>query len=272
MNPLISVCIPSYNNSSFIAETIRSVLAQTYENFEIIIVDDCSTDNTVEIIKGFNDRRISLFENASNLGMHGNWNKSLSLAKGEFIKLLCGDDLIYPSCLELQLAAFQEPLNQNVSLVACKRKIITADGKEFFGSFYKLRPGKYTGSRAMKLCVSLGTNLIGEPMAVLLRASVFKQNHIVLASNNYMIDMDMYSKFLVGKELVMQNNVLAAFRIYGKSMSGSLGLQHAKYFNEFVAQKSLSNDFGVKWYHRTVGKFLEFNLNLARNLIFKLSR
>src|SRR5690349_581871 len=106
MNPLISICIPAYNNEAYIAETISSVLSQTYSVFEIIIVDDCSTDNTVEVVRKFNDHRIRFYQNEKNLGMHGNWNRALSLAKGEYVKLLCGDDTIFPGCLQKQLDEF----------------------------------------------------------------------------------------------------------------------------------------------------------------------
>ncbi|HWY12168.1 MAG TPA: glycosyltransferase family 2 protein [Bacteroidia bacterium] len=272
MNPLISICIPSYNNADYITETISSVLNQTYQNFEIIIVDDCSKDNTVELIKSIADPRIKLVVNDTNLGMHGNWNKALSLGKGEYLKLLCGDDLIYPRCLELQLKEFEKKENQDVVMVACRRKVIRSDGKESLGALYKLRPGKYNGKSAVKYCVSFGTNLIGEPMSVLFKASVFRENNIVLGSNNYLIDLDMYFKLLKYGKLIVQNDYLAAFRIYNASMTSSLGLKHSKYFNEFISQKNMKADFGVKWYHLFIGRILAFNINIARNIILYLNK
>lgn len=272
MNPLISVCIPAYNNSAYISETINSILSQSYPNLELVIVDDRSTDDTAAQIKKFSDRRIRFYENDRNLGMHGNWNRALSLCTGEYIKLVCGDDLIHPDCLSRQLAVFMAPGNEGLALVACKRKIVTDEGKEMFGSFYKLPGGKYSGRAVMKACVSLGTNLIGEPMAVLLKGDVLRENGIVLGSNNYMIDMDMYSKMLQHGGLVMMKEFLASFRVHAGSMTGSMGMKkHSQQFREFVNQPWLRKAFGVSGLHRALGRLIEFNLSLARGLVIKMS-
>ena len=102
-SPLISVILPTYNGENEIADTLESVLNQTYTNLEIIIVDDCSTDKTVEIIKSYNDSRIKLHINETNLGIGENTNKALSLATGEFIMMQDHDDISSPSRAELQL-------------------------------------------------------------------------------------------------------------------------------------------------------------------------
>jgi len=271
MSSQISICIPSYNNEAYIAATINSVLNQSYTNFELIIVDDCSKDKTWDIINSFNDARIKVYQNEKNLGMHGNWIKVLSLASGEYIKLLCGDDIIYPLCLELQINSFQKPENNDLVMVVCRRKIITASGEVMFGSFYKLRPGKYSGKAAMRYCAFFGTNLIGEPMSVLFKSSIFKQNQIALGSNNYLIDLDLYSKLLKYGSLIVLKDFLAAFRIYSTSMSGSLGWKHAGYFKDFIYEERFKKDFGLAWYHRAFGTFVTYGITLARNVIIKLS-
>ena len=102
-SPLISVILPTYNGEKHIVETLESVLNQTYTNLEIIIVDDCSTDKTVEIIKSYNDSRIKLHINETNIGIGENTNKALSLATGEFIMMQDHDDISSPSRAELQL-------------------------------------------------------------------------------------------------------------------------------------------------------------------------
>ena len=99
---LVSVILPTFNGELFIADTLQSVLDQTYKNLEIIIVDDCSTDKTVEIIKTFNDERIKLYVNEKNLGIGENSNTALSLATGEFIMMQDHDDISSPSRAELQ--------------------------------------------------------------------------------------------------------------------------------------------------------------------------
>jgi glycosyltransferase involved in cell wall biosynthesis len=93
-SPLISVVLATYNGSRFLAHQLESVIKQSYRNIEIIIVDDCSTDNTISIIGNFiaQDNRIQLFQNTTNLGYIKNFEKGCSLAKGKFIALCDQDD------------------------------------------------------------------------------------------------------------------------------------------------------------------------------------
>ena len=83
--PKVSVCIPVYNGSDYIAYAIQSVLAQTYKNFNLIVCDNCSTDNTEEIVRNFEDPRLSYVRNNKNLGLVGNENRCLELSKGDYI-------------------------------------------------------------------------------------------------------------------------------------------------------------------------------------------
>lgn len=90
---LVSVIMPSYNSSKYIKASIKSVLGQEYKNLELIIVDDCSKDNTVDIIKSFSDTRIKLFVNETNQGAALSRNKALREAKGKYIAFLDSDDV-----------------------------------------------------------------------------------------------------------------------------------------------------------------------------------
>jgi glycosyltransferase involved in cell wall biosynthesis len=102
-NPLISVLMTSYNREDYIAEAIESVLASTYQNFELIISDDASSDRTVEIANTFlkRDSRVRVFQNEANLGDYPNRNKAATYARGKYIKYLDADDVIYPFGLEI---------------------------------------------------------------------------------------------------------------------------------------------------------------------------
>ena len=105
MDQLVSIIMPSYNTGRFIAETVNSVLAQTYTNWEIIIVDDCSTDNTDEIVAQFlSDSRIKYLKNEKNSGAAVSRNRALREAKGKWIAFLDSDDLWAPDKLERQIA------------------------------------------------------------------------------------------------------------------------------------------------------------------------
>ena len=101
-NPKVSVLIPTYNYAHYLPEAIDSVLAQTFEDFEVIIVDNCSTDNTEEIVMEYlqKDKRIQYFKNEENIGPYRNYNQCLLYASGEYIKFLNADDKFAPTLLE----------------------------------------------------------------------------------------------------------------------------------------------------------------------------
>lgn len=101
--PLVSVLMTSYNREKYISTAIESVLASTYTNFELIVVDDCSTDRTVEIVKSYaeRDKRVRLYINERNLGQFGNRNLAAKYANGKFLKYLDSDDYMYPTGLEV---------------------------------------------------------------------------------------------------------------------------------------------------------------------------
>ena len=109
MSGLVSIIMPSYNTAKFISETIESVLAQTYPNWELIIVDDCSTDNTDEVVKPYlSDPRISYIKNDKNSGAAVSRNRALRAAKGKWIAFLDSDDLWMPEKLEKQVSFMKE--------------------------------------------------------------------------------------------------------------------------------------------------------------------
>lgn len=108
MSELVSIIMPSYNTAEYISDSIRSVQAQTYENWELIIVDDCSTDNSMEVISAFNEPRIRLLKNEKNSGAAISRNYALREAKGKWIAFLDSDDTWVPEKLEKQIRFMKE--------------------------------------------------------------------------------------------------------------------------------------------------------------------
>ncbi|WP_026491149.1 glycosyltransferase family 2 protein [Butyrivibrio sp. XPD2002] len=103
MDELVSIIMPSYNTEQYISDSIKSIQAQIYENWELLIVDDCSTDNTVEVIKSFNEPRIRLFYNEKNSGAAISRNYALREARGKWIAFLDSDDTWGPEKLLKQI-------------------------------------------------------------------------------------------------------------------------------------------------------------------------
>jgi glycosyltransferase involved in cell wall biosynthesis len=123
----VSVCIPSYNAGKFIHATIKSVLDSEYQNFEIIVNDDASTDNTSEVVHSFQDSRIKFYQNDTNNGTVKNWNLAIKNGCGEYTGLLNHDDLYGP--FWLTFAVHQLEKNPHIGWIASAHRIIDKNGK-----------------------------------------------------------------------------------------------------------------------------------------------
>lgn len=104
MSDLVSIVMPAYNNERYVGATIRTVLAQTHRDWELLFVDDASTDKTVEIVESFHDPRIRIYRNAHNQGAALSRNRALREARGKWIAFLDADDWWHPEKLKRQLA------------------------------------------------------------------------------------------------------------------------------------------------------------------------
>ncbi len=132
--PLLSVCIPTYNGARYVAETISSVLDQSFADFELILVDDCSSDSTKEILKSFDDERIKYFENHERLGLVENWNRCIELASGEYICIFHHDDLMLQQNLEQKMGILSN--NPKVGFVYSDVMIIDGRGNILYENWY----------------------------------------------------------------------------------------------------------------------------------------
>lgn len=167
--PLVSVIIPSYNHAQYIKTAIESVLAQTYPNIELIIVDDGSTDDSHDVIRQYeNNPRVSVILNSENRGQSAVFNQALELARGEFVSLLPSDDWYLPEKTERQVAKFLES-DPEVGVVYCR-------GQRFFEDTNEYRDVNlpaFTGWVADKF-ISWGAFVY--PVTPLFRRSVFKDS------------------------------------------------------------------------------------------------
>lgn len=130
-HPTISVCVPIFNGSKYIKKTLDSLIQQTYQNWEAIIIDDESQDDTVEIIKPFlkKEKRFRFFQNSQNIGMVKNWNKTLDYVQGEYVCFLHQDDFYDKSFLHETLDYFQK--NPSLGMVFTANYNVNQRGKPF---------------------------------------------------------------------------------------------------------------------------------------------
>ena len=126
MNPIVSVIMPCYNEEENVRNAVTCVLQQTFQNFELIIVDDCSTDATAAIVASFADSRICLLRNAENMGVAKSLNAGLKIARGRYIARMDADDTCEPTRLEKQVAYME----QHPECVLCATGADVYNGKE----------------------------------------------------------------------------------------------------------------------------------------------
>ncbi len=125
MNPVVTIALPVYNGASTLKLTVNSILRQSFQNWELIILDDGSTDNSLELMRSFNDPRIRLVEGEENIGLSARLNMAMDMAKGSFFARMDSDDVSFPQRIEKQLDYFES--HQDVDLLATNYVIFNDD-------------------------------------------------------------------------------------------------------------------------------------------------
>lgn len=223
-SPLISICLPLYNSGRHVQGTIASIAAQTCHNWELILVDDCSSDQTVSVvtrmIEDLRDPRVKFYTNATRLGMVENWNRTTAEAAGEFIKLIGQDDLLSPDCLESQCAIMQR--HPEVTIVTCARRVVDPGGKPLMVRKCFPREGVFNGRETIRRCLSSGTNIIGEPVSVLFRRSTLGAKNLFEPSILYCTDLDLWLRLLGKGDLYYMLEPKTSYRIHRGAATRSL--------------------------------------------------
>lgn len=235
--PMVSVCMPVYRSERFVAEAIRSVLSQTFTDFELIIIDDASPDATYEIANAIRDPRLRVYRNDRNLGPEGNWNLALEMARGRYIKVLPGDDTLYPECLERQMAVLEDARNRDVVLAYCARDIIDSTGRKVMRAKFPGH-GRIKAASLVRRTVRHGTNIIGEPGAVLFRADAARRTGGFDASLGFVTDLDYWLRLLQLGDAWAIGAALCTFRLSGDNWSAALGLERCRQYLQFLDRLS----------------------------------
>ena len=217
--PLVSVCVPAYQAERFIAATIESVLAQTTDDWELVVVDDASPDGTYDVAARYaGDRRIRVARNATNLGPVGNWNHVVAQARGRYVKLLCSDDLLYPTCLARQASALDAHPGRAWRRPGATSSTPTAGSCSPAGAWPGW-PVPVPGRAALERMVAMGTTPFGEPSVVLFRADALREAGPFRGDYATLVDVDRYAEVLRRWDCVAVDETLAAFRMTAGSWS-----------------------------------------------------
>lgn len=228
MNPLVSICIPAYNSAAYIKKTMLSVLEQSYQNIELVVVDDCSKDHTTEVVESVKDDRVRLVRNEKNLGMAGNWNKCLAEAKGDYIKLVCADDILYRDSIKKELGAFLA--HPEVVLTVSDTALIDENEKRK-GRFRRYpRSGLMDGKKVAKRSL-IFKNFFGAPCNVLFPRSTYEKTGGFSTDFQYILDFDMWLRMACLGKVFIIHEELNGFRVRNDSNTGNLINNDRKTYN-----------------------------------------
>ncbi len=236
--PKVSICIPTFNSENYLCQAMESALRQKGQDFEIVVVDNCSTDHTATLIEDFqkrSDQNIHFYKNDRNIGFVGNLNKCLEYAQGEYIKFLCSDDLLLPECIEYMASILDS--HQSVSLVCCGRIILNEHGEKLGLNKYLSEETITRGSSATSRCL-VGRNYIGEPTAVMFRKGDIN-HHRFREDLPQLTDLEMWFQLLEKGDLLSIGKPLCAIRLHSGQMthnnikSGKLIDDNLKLFEEY---------------------------------------
>lgn len=213
---LISVIMSNYNTpEEYLREAIESILNQTYLNFEFIIVDDCSTDDSLEIIESYNDKRIKIIKNSENMGITKSLNRGMKLSSGEFIARMDADDISLPERFEKQV----DFLKQNPDVIVCGTWV------ELFGNGASAYNEKYS-RKILPEREQLQINLLfGNHMNIIHPTAMFRHQTIIEKgiqyNENYPCAQDfrMWVDCSQKGELSNVSEVLFKYRIHNKAVS-----------------------------------------------------
>lgn len=238
MNDLVSIIMPSYNTAKFIQETIESVLAQTYVNWELIIVDDCSTDNTGEIVAPYlSDLRVRYIQNEKNSGAAVSRNRALQEAKGKWIAFLDSDDLWHPQKLKKQIA-FMEKNQYHFSYTEYSEidEDSTPLGRSVSGPKKITKLGMYNYCWPGCLTVMYDADMVG-----IIQIQDIKKNN----------DYAMWLKVIKKTDCYLLSENLASYRKRGGSISNhsykTLIKWHYKLFREADGKNRVTSFWLTAW-------------------------
>jgi glycosyltransferase involved in cell wall biosynthesis len=182
--PLLTIAIPTFNCAHLLPDAIASIMRQGLDDFEILIVDNASEDNTEEVVRSFENPHIRYIRNPSNLGSRENGNRCLANSRGRYIKFLCADDVSLDGVLRKQLNVLET--RPEVALVTCNH--LPTDSNLNIEGIWFVFPGSHPGRRVVNLRLSRMANSIGGPSNFMFRGTAAAG---VEADNKYRLLSDL---------------------------------------------------------------------------------
>ncbi len=224
--PKVSICIPTHNSAKFLAETIESALGQTFGDFELIISDNASTDDTPALCQRYSDSRLKYRRFETLVGQGGNWNRCVSLASGEYVALLHADDLYLPGFLAERMRQFDAAPGIGIAFGAVELidEVGRPIGQQSFSDHERISPApEFYGDLLMGCLIN--------PASLVVRRSCYGVVGPFNEERLWGIDWDMWLRLAAISGVSYSPKPLSRYRIHGASGSGT-GLLGPRYLTE----------------------------------------
>jgi len=266
--PRLSVVIPAYNNADYIAATMDSILEQDFTDFELVVADHSSTDSTLEVLEPYRcDPRVRIISTPAGGGAPANWRRVSEQATGELLKLVCGDDVLYPGALTAQVAAFDE--HPKSVLVASRRDILDARGVPLISARgLDGLLGVVDGRTAVRATIRGGTNLFGEPACVMVRRSDLEAAGGWNGDDPYLIDEATYAAVLFRGPMVGLAGPHAGFRVNDGQWSVALAAAQSAQVRSFHRRTADAQPGLLRRSDLVIGNVRASVLAIARRAVY----
>lgn len=208
-SPTVSVVMANYNGEPFLQDAVASILTQTFEDFEFIVVDDCSTDGGYDYLSSLDDARMVILRNEKNLGQTASLNIGLRHARGEFIARMDSDDVSLPARFERQVAYLRS--HADIDILGAQATVIDADGRTV------RRTDLPTDSKSVWAYSILEAPFVHP--TVMIRAAVFRDTHNLFDEGVINQDFDLWSRLLPTRKGANLPDVLLYYRVHGDNMT-----------------------------------------------------
>ena len=240
MGKKVSICIPVYNGEKTIERAIRSAMAQTYDNIEILVIDNRSEDRTKEIVDGMEDSRIVFLQNETNLGMAGNWNQCIKKAAGEYIHFLCADDTIKPECIKKKAEVMEK--FPDVVMVTSATDLVD-ENDEFIMKRKRYDKNVIIDGRAYSRRSFREGNVFGEPSNILFKKECTEKTGLFSTDLHYTTDWDLWIKIASMGKVAYLKDSLTEYRLSSNNATSTMKLKKIMEDEEKLIRRIREQDY-----------------------------
>lgn len=269
--PLVSVVTPVYNGEPYLGECIESVISQSYQNIEYIIVDNCSTDGSIETAMAYakKDNRIRIIQNGRFLSQVENYNHSVRTISDDsvYCKIVAADDRIFPTCLEKMVGVAER--NPSIGVVGAFTFLDYGDYTIVFLTGLPFRQEKFSGRDVCRRFLLDGLYVFGSPTATLIRSEIVHNRKPFYYEDSVTEDVDLFFEILQSWDFGIAHEILTYTRRYNESWITAVKDYKFRQLTDIVELLRYGKDFLTEEEYtvRRRSMMKEYRLMLGRSLL-----